>query len=588
MKGTWLVLRRPATGAGFARAAPAAAPPADGVGPAVSETTHSRPGARRLPQMLRLSSSHAHWAGAALFFAMSLTPSLYPRPWMVQGVLSGVALALGWGAGGAIRAVIVSLRRPTSSTRSSRGRMALTAFAVGVALWAVLINHQWRVDVGGLMGIDGSAALSQAFELPIAALAGYGLVLLGRVVRAVHRRYVRLVARLAPRPLRGTAYVVVTVMLIAMVADIVIAGRLVTAVNDRMIAADARVDANVLRPASPYRSGSPASLVPWESLGRMGRAFVADGPGVDELRAFAAAPAKTPIRIYAGLASAASDRERAALAVAELERTGGFARDLLIVITPTGTGAVNRHAIAPLEYMHNGDTAAVAIQYSYRPSWAVMAGNQERAERGARALFDAVTARLAREPSATRPRLLLYGESLGAFGSEQLFTGLDDIRAHVDGVLWVGPPRANPLWRALTTGRDEGTPVWRPVYQQGRAVRFGSGGPELSRPDGPWTAPRIAYLQHPSDPVTWWTPDLLFNRPDWMRHPRPPDISTRMPYLPVVTGVQTAVDMVLGGSAPVGHGHIFATEQAEAWALIAPPAEWSHADTTRLVEHLTE
>jgi uncharacterized membrane protein len=34
-----------------------------------------------------------------LFFAVSLTPSLIPRPYVLQGVLSGCSLAAGYGLG---------------------------------------------------------------------------------------------------------------------------------------------------------------------------------------------------------------------------------------------------------------------------------------------------------------------------------------------------------------------------------------------------------------------------------------------------------------------------------------------------------
>src|SRR5918995_4367771 len=56
----------------------------------------------RLRQMLQrhwASFSYVGLAVATLFFAASLTPSLLPRHYAVQGVLSGFALAAGYGIG---------------------------------------------------------------------------------------------------------------------------------------------------------------------------------------------------------------------------------------------------------------------------------------------------------------------------------------------------------------------------------------------------------------------------------------------------------------------------------------------------------
>jgi uncharacterized membrane protein len=58
----------------------------------------------------------------------------------------------------------------------------------------------------------------------------------------------------------------------------------------------------ITEPASPLRSGSPASLVPWHTLGRQGRTFVASGPTAAQIDRFTGSPgAMEPIRVYAGL-----------------------------------------------------------------------------------------------------------------------------------------------------------------------------------------------------------------------------------------------------------------------------------------------
>ena len=74
-----------------------------------------------------------------------------------------------------------------------------------------------------------------------------------------------------------------------------------------------------------------------------------------------------------------------------------------------------------------------------------------------RALVEAVVAWWRTLPQDHRPRLLLYGESLGVVAGEAAFGGLADLVGSVDGVLWVGPPRSSRIWDQLVARRDPGT-----------------------------------------------------------------------------------------------------------------------------------
>ena len=130
----------------------------------------------------------------------------------------------------------------------------------------------------------------------------------------------------------------------------------------------------------------------------------------------------------------------------ELERTGAFQRKVLVVIPTTGTGWVNPTAAQAIELVHNGDTALVASQYSFLPSWISFLADREKAAEAGKKLIDRVHERWLQEPEATRPKLLVYGESLGTQAGEGAFDTLSDIRQTVDGVLWVGPPNSNRLW----------------------------------------------------------------------------------------------------------------------------------------------
>ena len=86
----------------------------------------------------------------------------------------------------------------------------------------------------------------------------------------------------------------------------------------------------------------------------------------------------------------------------------------------------------------------------------------------------------------------------------------------VQGALWSGPPFSSPIWSAATRARNPGTPEWLPDYGDGSLVRFTNQENHLDIPGATWGPMRIVYLQYASDPITFFTPDALWRKPDWM------------------------------------------------------------------------
>ena len=79
-----------------------------------------------------------------LFFAVSLTPSLIPRPYMLQGVLSGCSLAAGYGLGVFGRWLWHYLELPALAPRLGRViRVLAVAGCAGVA-----IVFLWQAPAG--------------------------------------------------------------------------------------------------------------------------------------------------------------------------------------------------------------------------------------------------------------------------------------------------------------------------------------------------------------------------------------------------------------------------------------------------------
>src|SRR5262249_57003056 len=114
---------------------------------------------------------------------------------------------------------------------------------------------------------------------------------------------------------------------------------------------------------------------------------------------------------YGGLHAADGIKATAALAARELVRTGGLNRDVIAVATTTGTGWINEAEASALEYMYNGNTAIVSMQYSFLPSWLSFLVDKENARSAGQALFEAVDKLVRPMPEAHRPTLLALGAS---------------------------------------------------------------------------------------------------------------------------------------------------------------------------------
>jgi uncharacterized membrane protein len=549
--------------------------------PPVPEAGERRPARRRLRRLPRYTWSGT--LGAVLFGCASLTPSLLPRGWVLQGLIAGITAAIGYGAGVTVAWFVAEL----TESRLSRGfrRRAWQVLAVAGPLLCVVmlwLGAGWQRDIHELMGMPAAPGYQSVGIVVLAVLVFVLFVGIGRGVRWLGRLLVRGFGRILPRRVaRPLGVVVVTALVIFLLNGVLFQG-LVEGMNSAFSVKDDGTEKGAVEPTAAERSGSPASLVPWADLGLQGRNFVGKGPTPEDLQGFSGRPAEEPVRAYVGLASAAEVGDRAALAVRELERAGGFDRSALVVVTTTGTGWVDPAASDSLEYEFNGDTAMVAMQYSYLPSWMSFLVDQVKARDAGRALFDAVYGVWADLPADARPRLYVFGESVGTFGGEAAFSGVADIENRTDGVLWAGPPNFNDLWRGIVADREDGSPEWLPVVDDGRTVRFADEAPDLNAPTGPWGEPRLVYLQNASDPIVWWSPRLSFSRPDWLQGDRGPDVSPSMVWLPLVTFWQVTADMAFSTGVPDGHGHSYRADYVNAWAEVAQPPGWTDADTARL------
>ncbi|WP_265520844.1 alpha/beta hydrolase [Oerskovia flava] len=533
---------------------------------------------------------------ALLFFCLSCTPSLIPRAWYFQAVISGMSVVGGYGLGAFAQwfAGRVGLRVRWSARAGRLAWWVLAGATIVLVPLFLVLAARWQSELRELFGMPAEFAARDVAVVVTTLVVALLVLQAGRGLRRVAQLLSRLVGRVVPAPVArfasGVAVAVVTVLLFN---GVIWSGTL-SLLSSVYATANDTVAADLVPPTQTERSGSPGSPETWESLGAEGRNFVALGPTLDELRDFAAAGTVVdpdavlePVRVYAGLDADGDLDATASRVVAELDRTGAWDRSTLVVATTTGTGWVDPGMSEALELMHGGDTAIATMQYSYLPSWISFVGDRSTPPDAGKALFEAVYERWSDLPEDDRPRLLTFGISLGSFGAQGAFSGLQDMTARTDGALFVGTPGFTPNWRDLTDARDSGSPEYSPVLDAGAQVRWGTGAASAAtiwELPTTWEEPRVVYVQHASDGVTWWSPSLLWSEPDWLREPRGPDVLTDVRWWPFVTFWQLTGDLFVAAASdiPAGHGHNYHLEYADGFSALHPPAGWTDSDTQRL------
>jgi uncharacterized membrane protein len=538
---------------------------------------------RRRPRRRPFRYTLPGLAGAVVFLCLSLFPSLLPRTGLTQGLISGITAAFGYAVGVVAANVWNAFAGRDARPARRRSWLVLGVLALVLYAAATVFGRYWQARIRDLMDAPADSALS---VLVVPAVAAVVFVLLIALSRALHRVY-RWIAVLlnrwtGPRAARAVGWAVVVGGAALLLSGVVV-DQLVAAADRVFSVRNDRTDDGVLQPTAAERSGGPGSLVPWESLGREGRKFVASGGSAEEIAAFSGTAALEPVRAYAGLDSAPTAEARAALAVDDLARAGGFDRGLLVVVTTTGSGWVDPGSVDSVEHLTGGDSAAVAVQYSYLPSWISYLVDKDRARESGRELFDAVYDRWSKLPLDDRPRLVVVGESLGSYGGETAFSGEYDLRNRTGGAVFAGPPNFNTLAREFVDDRDPGSREVAPEYRDGRTVRFTDDpGAGVAPTAAPWDGSRVLYLLHASDPIVWWSPQLAYARPDWLEEARGDDVVDAVRWIPFVTFWQVTADLPFATNVPSGHGHVYSAEYVDAWAQVLQPPGWTDEKAQRL------
>ncbi|MDH3040322.1 hypothetical protein BJF87_07845 [Gordonia sp. CNJ-863] len=203
----------------------------------------------------------------------------------------------------------------------------------------------------------------------------------------------------------------------------------------------------------------------------------------------------------------------------------GLSARAVIVAVPTGSGWVDPAAVTGFVDRFGADVRILVLPYADVPSWQAFISDDAAATESSIALVREVAEVLQGRPAGDRPLLVLYGQSLGAVGADAARTWLEDRHP---GLLAETVLTAPP---AETVAAES-------------------------------DSPRVVVANR-TDPVIRWSLSSLWRpatTPDGtvLGGPRVPQV----PWLPVISFLQTSVDLLAALDGPTGVGHRYGAEQA--------------------------
>lgn len=528
----------------------------------------------RLPRNMAagiLGAEVATWA--------AIWPSLLPRPWWVTALNVAIGQAIGHfsassAAFGLKNALRAAGKRPQDhlTPRLKRNAHWVLGSITVVAMAKSVRNQGIQADLVGKSYDRGP--LQAAIGVSLGTL-GYGaLLILGEIVQFTVSRLSRQLGRAVPMLVAWPLAVATFIFVIVALSDRVVLRRFIRSASVRAQKINRSVFPGSVMPWEPERSGSPWSYERWTAVGAHGRRFLSGGPRAQDIaEVMEFSRAREPIRIYAGLMSGRTVRGQVRRVMLEMERTGAFHRDTIVIQMPAGSGWVSEWTAAAPEFLTKGNCASVTLQYSILPSAISYVVDKQAPIEAAHLLTSAIRNRLDSMPEDNRPKLYLSGESLGAYAHLDGYEDLDDLLASCDGAVFTGPPSMTKLISDLDP--DAGSLERVPIIDGGRHVRFAAA-PAHTRHDPfgrsysqRWQRPRIVIAQHASDPIVWWSGRLIYSRPNWMHEPTPStlyaDTFHALGWAPLISFWQIGLDQINSLNVPGGHGHNYHQETFWYW-----------------------
>ena len=294
-------------------------------------------------------------------------------------------------------------------------------------------------------------------------------------------------------------------------------------------------------PESEFLSGGPNSISPFFEVGLQGRRFLTDVVTPDLIESTLGEDAVAhPIRAFVGVNSEPLyPSGRSEMMLDELERLGAFDRKYLLLVSPTGTGWVDQTMIESAEILTRGDIATACIQYGRGPSFLEV----QKVHLGRtqfRGLLWGVRERLRGIPEEKRPKVLVFGESLGSWSSSDvvMHQGIEGFDHYgIDRALWFG---LVGLAKWSKTGMRQGS---SDLVPPGTVQAFDSFDEyEKLSPDAREKL-RAVIVDHDNDPIAQMSLRWAVKRPPWLDGAdRGRNIPEGMQWVPLITFVQIMVD----------------------------------------------
>ena len=249
-----------------------------------------------------------------LFFVASLTPTLIPRTYLTQGVLSGACFAAGYGVGVAWRWLWAYMELPEPRERLLLAlKIAVASACAVVAMMFLWRAAGWQNSIRELMQLEPVPSAHPLEVCVIAIVTFLVLIALARLFKRISRLISERLGRLVPRRVSKVVGFTVAILLFWALANGVLVRYALHVANSSFATFDALVEPDRAQPTAPSRPAVPLPSSIGRNLdGLAGNSSRRHLPA-SEISMFTQRKALEPIRVYVGLRAADTAEERASL-----------------------------------------------------------------------------------------------------------------------------------------------------------------------------------------------------------------------------------------------------------------------------------